>query len=407
VKYVIIGNSAAGVGGLEGIRSIDSEGEATIVSSESREAYGRPLISYLLKGSTDLERMRYRPKGFYEKNGARLAFDCVTRIDPKGKVAIGEKGEYPYDRLLIATGSSPFVPPTKGYEGVKSAHTFLTLDSALELDRAVDGKRALVVGAGLIGLKCVEGILARAASVAVVDMAGQVLPNALDQKGAAIVQRHLENMGVSFCLSDSVSEYRDGTAYLKSGACIPFDILVTAVGVRPNASLAQDAGARVERGIAVDEFLRTGLEGVYAAGDCTESIDLTDGRQKVIAILPNAYRQGYAAGRNMAGGMDRAEKAFPMNSAGFFGLHFVSAGSMEGESYTEEGEGPSYKKLVTRSNRLVGFAIVGDVARSGIYTSLIREQTDLSTIDFELLRHRPQLMAFGKASRKEMLGERV
>ena len=402
MNYVIIGNSAAAIGCVEGIRKIDADGAITLISSEPHHTYSRPLISYLLLGETDEQRMKYRPDSFYADNhvDARLGVS-VTRIDAEGRAVELEGGEkLPFDRLLIATGSTPFIPPMAGLDSVEKKFTFMDKDSALALNRALTPEsRVLIVGAGLIGLKCAEGIAHMVKSITVVDLADRVLPSILDGEAAAIMQKHLEKHGLRFILSDSVSEFSGGSARLSSGRTVDFDVLVIAVGVRPATALAAEAGIGVNRGIVTDERCETSTKDIYAAGDCTESLDVSSGQAKIMALLPNAYMQGECAGQNMAGGDALYDKAIPMNAIGFFGLHIVSAGCYDGEEYVESENG-GYKKLVVKDGLLKGFIIMGDVRRAGIYTSLIRERTPLNTIDFELIKKSPQLMAFAAGSER-------
>lgn len=409
MRYLIIGNSAAAVGAVEGIREADRDGEICMISSESHHTYSRPLISYLLQGKTDRQRMKYRPDDFYEKNRVETLLDRVVEsIDPTDKtVTLGGGEKLIYDKLLIATGASPFVPPMKGLEDVEKRFCFMSLDDAAALEEALSPEaRVLIVGAGLIGLKCAEGIAARVSSITVVDLAPRILSSILDEQGAALVREHLESQGLEFRLGTSVDEFKDNRAYLKDGSVVDFDILVTAVGVKPNVALVKDAHGEVGRGIVVDESMRTSLADVYAAGDCVESWDISCDTRRILAILPNAYFGGYAAGLSMAGAQPPVQKNFPMNAIGFFGLHIITAGSYEGEVYEEAGAG-SYKKLFYSGDRLKGFILIGDVDKAGIYTSLIREQTPLSSIDFELVCKTPSLIAFGRKYRDEKLGGKV
>ncbi len=405
MKYVIIGNSAAAVGCIEGIRQEDKSGPITVVTDEPYHTYSRPLISYLLLGKTDEERMKYRPDGFYEENGVTLlAGKRAEKIDPESKTVLLDDGQaLSYDKLLVAAGSRPFVPPIKGLDGVENAFTFMTLDSAKALEKALGpDKRVLILGAGLIGLKCAEGIAGRVGSLTVADLADHILPSILDSEAAAMVQRHIEDHGVSFLLGDGVDSFEGNTAVLKSGKKVPFDLLVICVGVRPNTSLVSEAGGEVARGIRVDPGCATTIPDVYAAGDCTESFDVSSGQERILALLPNAYMQGRCAGTNMAGGEAVYDHAIPMNAIGFFGYHVLTAGTYTGEIY-RSAEGCSLKKLFYENDRLKGYILLGDVARAGIYTSLIRKETPLSSIDFALICEKPQLMAFTREERKEML----
>ncbi|MEE1492827.1 MAG: FAD-dependent oxidoreductase, partial [Massilioclostridium sp.] len=240
-------------------------------------------------------------------------------------------------------------------------------------------------------------------SITVVDLADRILPSILDIPGSRMVQRHIEGQGIEFHLSDSVQRFEPGKAHLKSGKTLEFDVLVLAVGVRPNTSLIQSIGGEVGRGILTDDRCATSLPDIYAAGDCTESFDITTGQMRVLALLPNAYMQGECAGIIMAGGEKRYDHAMAMNAIGFFGLHIITAGSYEGEDFVAQGK-ESYKRLFTKDNRLIGYILIGCIERAGIYTALIREQTPLDSIDFELVREKPQLMAYTKKKRDKILG---
>ena len=406
MQYVIIGNSTAATFAIEGIRAVDKAGSITVISDETRPAYGRPLISYYLYGRIKLENTAYRPASFYTDNGVTLKYGVrAEKIDPKKKtVALSDGSTIGYDKLLVATGSSPLVPPADGLDTVKY-HTFMTMDAALALEKELSPeKRVLVVGAGLIGLKCVEGILDRVGSVTVVDLAARILPSILDEEGSAIVQERLEARGVNFVLGDCAVRYAPGLATLRSGKEVPFDILVIAAGVRPNVSLVREAGGEVNRGIVVNDRQETTIPDVYAAGDNCESYDICSGTRRILALLPNAAFQGETAGRNMAGGDAAFDKAAPFNALGLFDTHIATAGVYEGEAYTDLSEG--YKKLFVKDNKLVGFILIDCIERAGIYTSLIREQTPLDTVDFELLKKNPALMAFARGTREEYLTRR-
>ena len=322
MNYVIIGNSTAAIGAVEGIRAYDREGSITLITSEPYHTYSRPLISYLLLGKTTEEGMRYREADFYEKNGCTLLLgQTATRLDPAQKrVMLASGKSVPYDKLLVATGSAPFVPPMEGLETVKHKTTFGSLDDAKTLEAMITKEsRVLIVGAGLIGLKCAEGILDRVQSLTVVDLAPRVLSSILDDQASDLIRAHLEAKGIRFYLGQSVSAFTPDGAALTSGETIGFDVLVLAVGVRANTSLIKDAGGAVGRGITVNLHMETTLPDVYSAGDCTESEDCSTGAIKIMALLPNAYMQGKCAGSRPAGPDVCFDKAIPMNSIGLFG----------------------------------------------------------------------------------------
>ena len=405
-QYVIIGNGAAAVGCIEGIRSMDAKSKIIVISKEPHHVYSRPLISYYLEGKTDLERMKYRAADFYEKNGCQVLYgETALKIDKDAKAVITDKGTaIPYTSLCVATGSSPFVPPFDGLDTVEKKYSFMTLDDALALERSITKEsRVLIVGAGLIGLKCAEGIADRVGSITVCDLADRVLSSILDAPCAAIVQHHLEEKGIRFLLSDSAVKFEGNTALMKSGVTVEFDVLVLAVGVRANITLIKEAGGTVNRGIVVADDLQTSIPGIYAAGDCTEGNDISLGSKRVLAIMPNAYLQGQTAGINMAGGSAVFDKAIPMNSIGFFGLHIMSAGTYDGEM-SEERENGSLKRFFVKDGFLKGFILIGKTDRAGIYTSLIREKTPLDAIDFESSKKMASNSIFSQETRRKKFG---
>lgn len=406
MKYVIIGNSAAAVGCIEGIRKTDTKGEITVISDEVHHTYSRPLISYYLLGKVTKETMRYRDENFYKDNNVTaLLGEKAVKIDKK-EVTLESGKTVPFDKLLIATGSSPFVPPMKGLDSVANKFSFMKFDDALALEKALTpASKVLIVGAGLIGLKCAEGIGRITKDITVVDLADRILSSILDEEGAALMQKHLEEAGMKFHLSDCVETFDSSVAHLKSGKEVVFDVLVLAVGVRPNTELAQNAGAAVEKGIVTDETQKTTLDNVYAAGDCVLTEDVTFGGKRILALLPNAYMQGEVAGINMAGGKAEFTNGAPINAIGFNGYHILTAGTYTGEAITEK-DGENYKKLFVKDDLLKGFILMGNVARGGIYTNIMKKKIPLSSLDSTILGT-PNLSAFSESERKRMLGSLV
>ena len=405
-QYVIIGNGVAATGCIEGIRSVDKSSKIMVVSEEKHPVYCRPLISYYLEKKTDPERMNYRDSDFYEKMDCDVLYgQKVTSIDASNKtVLLSDGAELPYTSLCVATGSSPFIPPFEGLDTVEKKFGFMALDDTCALEKGI-GKdtRILIVGAGLIGLKCAEGLRDRVASITVCDLADRVLSSILDTECAAIVQKHLKANGIRFLLSDTVTHFEQNSAQMKNGETVDFDVLVLAVGVRANTALVKDIGGEVNRGILVDEQMKTTVVDIYAAGDCTEGEDISCGQKKVLALLPNAYMQGRTAGVNMAGGNEVFDKAIPMNSIGFFGLHVMTAGTYDGETYEEKTDN-TLKRLFTKDGLLKGFILIGKTERAGIYTSLIREKTPLDTIDFETMKKVATTAIFSSENRRKKFG---
>lgn len=404
-NYVIIGGGIASLGCIEGIRKHDSEGKITLICVEDYLPYARPLISYYLENKTTLEKMNYRSEDFYKKNNVEVKKGVKATKINRNTVSCDDGNEVAFDRLLTATGSSPFVPPISGLENVKNVFTFMTICDTLKLEKAIKkNSRVLIVGAGLIGLKCAEGLAGRVKEITVCDLADKVLSSILDNECASIVKEKIEENGIKFMLSDSVERFESAnTAKMKSGKTVEFDVLVMAVGVRPNLSLLKEIGAEINRGVKVNNKMETSLPGIYAAGDLTEGHDITSGGDKVMAILPNAYMQGLCAGENMSGSDSEFDNQMPMNSIGFFGYHIMTAGSYDGELYEEKTE-DTVKKLYIKDNKLIGLIFLGNVDKVGIYTSLIRNQTPLDTIDFDSIKKNPSLLAFSQNYRRKNLG---
>ena len=403
-KYMIIGNGTAAVGCIEGIRSVDKTGEITVISEENHHVYSRPLISYYLENKTDLEHMKYRGDDFYKENGCRVIYGKKALKIDETTVFLDDKTVVKGDSICVSTGSRPFVPPIDGLDTVEKKFGFMTLDDALALEKVLrKDARVLIVGAGLIGLKCAEGIRARVGSISVCDLADRVLSSILDGDCAGVVQKHLEENGINFMLGDTVQRFNGNTAYMKSGGTVQFDILVMAVGVRANTELVKDAGGEVNRGILINEKMQSSLKNVYAAGDCSEGFDSSIGASRVLAILPNAYIGGFTAGVNMAGGTASFDNAIPMNSIGFFGLHIMTAGAYEGDMSEEKSEG-ALKRFFVKGDRLKGFILIGETERTGIYTALIRDKIPLKSIDFSLTKKLASNLIFPEKIRRKKFG---
>ena len=405
--YVIIGNGVAAAGCIEGIRSVDAESAVTVISAENHPVYCRPLISYYLEKKTDLERMHYRSESFYTDNNVKVLYGrSAAKIDAVAKTVTLDNGEtLAYDAVCNASGSSPFVPPMTGLDTVEKKFSFMTIDDTLALEQAITPEsRVLIIGAGLIGLKCAEGLHGRVGSITVCDLAPRVLSSILDDTCAAMMQKHLEKNGISFILGTSAKEFQGGHAVMQNGAEVDFDVLVLAVGVRANTQLVKAVGGEVNRGIVVNDKCQTSLKDIYAAGDCTEYHDISSDLNKVMALMPNAYMQGHTAGVNMAGGDTVFDNAIPMNSIGFFSFHCHTAGSQpKGCTMYEEADENHIKRLFVKDDRLTGFMLLGHMHRTGIYTALIRNQTPLSSVDFARLQIEPQLAAMGSDFRNKVL----
>ncbi len=421
MRHVVVGNSAAAVGAIEAIRQYDQESHITVVADEPHHVYSRPLISYLLGGTVNDSQMYYRPADFYDRHnvetmlGTKVA--CVTPQEQR--VSLKGGGTVSYDRLLIATGGTPFVPPIPGTD-LEGVFTFTRWDDARRLGRYVEDRvirSALVIGGGLIGLKATEGLMAHSIPVTIVELADRILSVSFDRTASRMTESALRQAGTQIRTGTTVEKIlgqdeKVDHAVLCDGEKVDCDLVVIAIGVRPNTALIPaEAGINVNQGVLVDDHMRTSAPHVYAAGDCVETHDLLLEVSRPIAIWPNAYRQGYVAGCNMAGVEKTYGGGFAMNSIEICGIPTISVGLTGPQEETDRYEvmerydrkSTVYQKLVLRDNRLVGAICVGDIGRAGIYTGLIRDQADVSSFKEHLLSGNFGLISLPQAYRKHIV----
>ena len=429
MKYLIIGNSAAAVGAVEAIRRNDKGNPITIISDEPHHVYSRPLISYLLAGHTKEDKMYYRDENFYKENNVETVFNKkVTGVDTKkkqvildnkGQVARGKGQAIEYDKLLIATGGTPFVPPIKGKDR-KNVYTFTKWSDAEEIIKiSKKVQKVVVIGAGMIGLKAIEGLNAIGIDVTVVELAPEVLSRALDKDASRIVQRKMEEAGVEVITNNEVVEIT-GKGNVATGVVlrdkkkIKCDLVIVAIGVIPNTGFIKESGIKINRGIVVDERMETNIKGVYAAGDVVEALNMLTNEKMPIPIWPLAYRQGSIAGDNMSGGTLVYKGGFPMNSIEFPGAPTISLGIIDprGEGYESliknDAKNGNYKRIIIKNERLVGAILVGDdVDRAGILTGLIKEQKPVTAFKDKLLDRNFGFVHMPREHRREKLEKAI
>ncbi|GHT68878.1 FAD-dependent oxidoreductase [Endomicrobiia bacterium] len=396
MRYLIIGNSAAGVSAADIIRTNDTKGSVTIISDEEFGAYGRPLISYYLNGKVEPKNMCYRSVDFYKSRNIEVLLNTeAKKIDTEKKeVLVNGDKKLGYDKLLIATGSSPFIPQIKNldFNKQKNVFTFLTYRESVRLKEKITKKsRVVVAGAGLIGLKAAEGLSKQVESITVIDLADRVMASVLDKPAADIIQNHIEQNDINFELQTSISEVRGekdvSKVVLSNGRVLECDILIVAVGVRPNTDLAKAAGIKTSKGIVVNEYMQTSEQEIYAAGDCVESLDLLLSESRVLALWPNASNHGEIAGLNMVGAKTKAPAAFAMNAISFFGMQLISAGIINASGSSNivtDSTKDKLRRLNVLNDNLIGFVLINHNQRAGIYTALINDRTKLSTLEYDI-----------------------
>jgi NAD(P)H-nitrite reductase large subunit len=343
----------------------------------------------------------------------------VVRIDTETqRIILQGGGTLGYDRLLIATGGRPFIPTLPGSD-LDGVFTFTTWEDARRMAHYIDSHRvdsALVVGGGLIGLKTTEALMARDMPITMVELADRILGATFDRTASKLAETILRREHVEIRMNNTVEEIvgRGGQvdhAVLRDGERVNCDLVVFAIGVRPNTSLIpQEAGIRVNRGIVVNTRMRTTKSNVYAAGDCVETEDFLLGVSRPMAIWPNAYRQGKIAGLNMAGIEKQYDGSMAMNSIEICGIPTISVGLTDPKEKDEfeileryNRSNTTYKKLVLRDDRLVGAIFIGEIDRAGIYTGLIRDQTNVNPFREHLLSGNFGLISLPKEYRKHLV----
>jgi NAD(P)H-nitrite reductase large subunit len=399
-KYLIIGNSAGGIGAAEAIREIDKAGAITIISDEPYPAYSRPLISEYLGDGYSLERMLYRPADFYEKNNiTALLGGKVTQLDTQRHTVTLETGKtVSWEKLLLATGGSPIIPKLEGTD-LEGVFTFNKLDDAKAIDafisRYTKRLKAVVIGGGLIGASVTEALLKREVGVTIVEMKDRILNTILDEEMSAREAGALEAAGVDIITghtATSINSYFPGEASsvsLDDGRSLPCDMVIIAVGVQPRLDFIKSSSVEVNRGIVVDKHMATSVPDAYACGDVAEAFDFVYGENRLTPIWPNAYTGGRTAGRNMAGIPEEYPGGTAMNALKYFGLKIVSAGLVipPDDSYETilESHDDIYRKIILRNGRIAGLVFAGDIEKSGIIYNLMKDGIDVSSFKETLI----------------------
>jgi NAD(P)H-nitrite reductase large subunit len=413
--YLIIGNSAGGIGCIEGIRKTDTNGSIAVVSDEPHHVYSRPLITHLIEGHVNRDGLDFRPKDFYRRNGVDPFLGYRAEQVDTGERSVkliplrgGRKRTLRFRNMLVATGAKPFIPPIERID-LDGITPMITLDQSLEVIRNLGTfKAAVVLGGGLIGTKAAEALSHRVEKVTMVELSDRILAPVTDPVSSNMAMNSFRENGVEINVKDTVLEARgDGKGrvaevVLKSGSVLPCDLLILAAGVRPRTDIADGteisiAEGKVGGGIEVDLGMRTGVERIYACGDCAHAHDFVTGGMRLLPLWPNAYIGGRIAGLNMTGSEHSHRWATNMNSVDFFGLPMVSAGFMikpEEKGFEEivRDENGTYSKLILKDDIIQGLIMAGNVDRAGIYLGLMREKVVTTTFKEELLADDPSLL---------------
>jgi NAD(P)H-nitrite reductase large subunit len=406
MRHVIIGAGPAGVVAAEHLRKFDVEGTVSIIGEEPEPPYSRMAIPYLLVDRID-ERGTYLRKdpAHFEKLGIEIVRDRVTAVHPTAKtVALSGGGTAPYDKLLIATGASPMVPPIPGVDSAGVLGCWTLEDARRIAKRAGRGSPVVLIGAGFIGCIILEALVERGARLTVVELEDRMVPRMLNPTAAGMVQRWCENQGISVKVGCRVTSIEPGTGgaslqvRLDGGEALSADLVIRATGVVPNTGFLAGSGITTKRGVLVDEYLQSSAPDVYAAGDVAESRDFTTGEFVVQAIQPTAVEHGRAAAAYMARGHGHSQRGtLNMNVLDTHGLISSSFGQWMGveggdcAELADEGQF-RYVNLQFEDDVLVGATTLGVTDHVGVIRGLIQSRTRLGPWKRKLMSDPTRLM---------------
>jgi len=384
-QLVVVGNGMAGVSCVEQILKQPHNFDITIFGDETHVNYNRILLSLVLAGEKSAEEIVINDIDWYQTNGIRARLGVkIASIDRDKKVVIDENGGVTeYDKLILATGSSAFIPPIPGVDK-KNVHVFRTLDDTRALlEIAQPGLKVAVIGGGLLGLEAARGLQVRGCEVTVVHLMETLMERQLDATGGDYLKRKIESLGIRVMLPQQTAALFgngrvDGLRFA-SGEELEADLVVIAAGIRPNAELGRQAGLEARRGIVVNDYMETSDPHIYSVGECTEH------RGQTFGLVAPLFEQGRVLASTITGNRGTAfTGASPAAKLKIMGVDIFSAGSID-ESLpgveTVRYEDPSlgvYKKLLLKDNQLLGVILVGDIEDEHTYMDWMRSGTDLT-----------------------------
>ncbi|GBU17664.1 MULTISPECIES: FAD-dependent oxidoreductase [Methylobacterium] len=394
-RLVVVGNGMASLRFLERVTE-DAPGlyDVTVVGAEPVAAYNRVLLSSLLGGEVDEAACAFRGLDWYASHGIRLLTGApVTAIDREnGLAVVGETHVLPFDKLVLAVGSTPIRLPKPGMD-LPGILTFRDLADVSAIRKAArEHARAVVIGGGLLGLEAAVGLARLGVDTTLLHVMDRLMERQLDHAAADLVRRAMEARGVRVILNaDTAAVEGDGRAErlrLTDGTVIPADLVVVSVGVRPSVALAQGAGLATGRGILVDDTMATSDPRIFALGECAEH------RGMVYGLVEPAYEQAEVLAKHLAGHEARYAGTALSTSLKVSGLPVFSAGvvdtpeSAEAVVMSDAGAG-LYRKLLIEDGRLIGAVFVGDIAEQALCKALIRSGEPVAEMRDDLMFGRP------------------
>jgi NAD(P)H-nitrite reductase large subunit len=404
MKHVILGAGPAGVIAAETIRKHAPHDEIVLIGDEPEAPYSRMAIPYLLIGNVNEGGTHLRHhSSHYARLNLNLLRGKARSVDTAARKVLLEDGSaVSFDRLLVATGSSPATPPIPGIAG-DGVHSCWTLaDARAIMARATPGARVVQMGAGFIGCIIMEALAARGVKLSVVEMGDRMVPRMMGPAAGGMIKAWCESKGVSVHTGARVDAIeRDGGPAMKvrlsTGAVLDADLVISATGVKPNIGFLESSGVRCLVGVLTDEHLQTNVPGIYAAGDCAEAFDKVSGKTIVSAIQPNAAEQARVAALNMVGKTTELKGVTQINVLDTLGLISASFGQWDGVpggqhvELTDTAAG-RHLSLQFDDDRLVGCNAVGWSEHVGVMRGLVEGQVRLGEWKARLMHDPTQLM---------------
>ncbi|WP_297993107.1 NAD(P)/FAD-dependent oxidoreductase [uncultured Clostridium sp.] len=384
MRYVVIGASAAGISGAKTLRELDKDAEIVLISKDEN-VYSRCILHHYISNHRDVDALNFTSKEFFEENNITWmkGLEVISLNDKEQVLELSNGETLSYDKLLICSGASAFIPPVPGLREANNVVGLRNLDDAILIkEQAKKVKNVVVLGAGLVGIDAVSGLLGQGLNISLVEMSNKILPLQLDKHASDVYEKKFIEEGVSLKLGVKAEKLLlDGNnnpkaLLLNTGEEVPCELVIVATGVRSNVSFMENSNVECDRfGLIIDAKGKTNIENIYGAGDVT-------GRNP---IWPTAVKEGIIAANNMLGKESVMTDFFgSKNTMNFVNIATMSLGMVEpaDETYIVETqvEGDNYKKIIHKEGKIYGAIIQGDLSYAGVLTQLIKENIDVSKV---------------------------
>jgi len=392
-KYLVVGSSHAALEAVTAIRMHDTEGSLTLLTRDPHLPYSPTVLPYVVSGRSAPDAIFLRDEKFFAKQRVQLKRGAALKAlhVERNAAELADGSEIAYEKILLATGASPAIPPIPGIDTV-SYHVLRTLDDATKLNAAIrQSKQAVVLGAGLVGMHAAENLVKAGAKVTIVEMARQLTDGYFDATAAGLIEKAFTDNGARILTGSRVVKLAPSaigaTLTLENGTTLEADLLLVATGVKPNMDYLDGSQVEHDKGILVSDTMQTSVANVWSAGDCAQAKGFFTDARVMNAILPDATEQGRIAGMAMAGdpGLKTYPGGVPLNTYHFFGRHAISVGSSkvpEGAEVVTRFDGASgrYLKAIFKDGCLLGIYGVNEFFDGGVMCQLILRRVDLSAV---------------------------